>query len=339
MSELRDAGAPSIPRAQDRAGCRPLARCETRPDLSGSEVHQHQAAVGRAAHHVLRLHVAVDDARVVDRHQRPAQILSPRQRLARAARPLAVDRVVQRRAFDEIHPEAEPAAVHVGAVHHHHVGMPHAHQHAGFLEHAGAVGDVGLQQLQRDVVAQPEIAGEEHLAKVPSPTFLTSSKLPHRLPGETSSGPEASLADGSAGAGGAAVSALARESVEGSSLPICERWTSATPARICSSARSWEIVGSGCLAGSRRRSRVPSATASIRSFSGSSSAIARDTLQRESYSGCGCLSRSPVPAQLWAPALPARRLTISLSRRSMARFTAARAAFAFGFANASATSS
>ena len=166
MSELRDASGAVEQLGREierRSGPRPGAR--RTQDLSGSEVHQDQAAVARAAHHVLRLHVAVNDARVVHRRQRPAQVLSPSQRLAGAARPLAVDRVVQRRAFDEIHPEAEPAAVHVGAVHHHHVEMPHAHQHAGFLQHAGPVADVGLQQLQGHVVAQPEIAREEHFAK------------------------------------------------------------------------------------------------------------------------------------------------------------------------------
>ena len=99
------------------------------------------------------------------------------------------------------------------------------------------------------------------------------------------------------------------------------------------------MVGSWWLAGSRRRSRVPSATASIRSFNGSSSAIARDTPPRESYSCYGRLSRYRVLLSSDSSAPPERRLTISLSRRSMARFTAARAALAFGFARASATSS
>src|SRR4030095_9208064 len=78
----------------------------------------------------------------------------------------------ERFALDEIHPEADAAVVHVGAVDGHHVWMPDAGEAPRFVKNARrkiGSGDGGLEELQRDRVIQPGVAGAGDPAERPLP--------------------------------------------------------------------------------------------------------------------------------------------------------------------------
>ncbi len=96
---------------------------------------------------------------LVHRGERAAQLLADVDGFARAEAAVA-DSLLERVPLDEIHPEADTSVVAVCAVDHHHVGMPHSYQLAGFVQNLrgrGAVGSCGLEELQRARVIEPGV--------------------------------------------------------------------------------------------------------------------------------------------------------------------------------------
>ena len=87
------------------------------PRRRGTEIHEHDPAA-RRPHHVLRLDVAVNQPRAVDRGERAAQVQRHEHRLLRAERTPLGDDVLQRPALYQFHPQAHAAVGLVGVVHH-----------------------------------------------------------------------------------------------------------------------------------------------------------------------------------------------------------------------------
>ena len=77
------------------------------------------------------------------------------------------DTLFQCLSFYEVHPEADPAVMTVGAMNHDDVRVPDAHELAGLVQNLWgrrAVGDLGLEELQRSGVIQPGVERFIHLA-------------------------------------------------------------------------------------------------------------------------------------------------------------------------------
>ena len=103
--------------------------------LAGAKVHEDDAAAG-FAHDVLRLDVAVQEARTVDRGKRGADVESDERGLARAERTTRLDDLVERLAADELGPQTLAALVFLGAVHLDDVLVAKAGQTAGLFHDA-----------------------------------------------------------------------------------------------------------------------------------------------------------------------------------------------------------
>ena len=142
-----------------------------------TEIHQHGAPAA-LAQDVLRLHVSMDEAGGMHGRKRRAQILTDDDRFARTERAAGVDDVLERFAFDVLHPEPDAAVVLLGAVDLNDVRMPDAREPARLVQHAFVRRRIGLsrepdimEQLERDLTMQLRVPGTEHLARraVPDP--------------------------------------------------------------------------------------------------------------------------------------------------------------------------
>ena len=123
---------------------------------AGAEVHEDDAAA-LLAHDVVRLDVAVDEPLGVDGGERAAQRPADDDRLVGAVRAARVDLGGQRPPVHELHPQADPAVVLVGAVHDDDVRMLDAGEEAAFVEDPRrqiVAAEARRQQLHRDVPAE-----------------------------------------------------------------------------------------------------------------------------------------------------------------------------------------
>jgi len=134
---------------------------------TGAEVHEDGPPAG-LAHDVLRLDVAMHESGAVDGRERAADVDADDRRLARAHAPVGIDPLLQRLAFEELHPEADAAVVAVGAVDGNHVGVTNPREQTTLgdhrlLERLG-VGVLDAQELERDIPRELRIPRAIHRA-------------------------------------------------------------------------------------------------------------------------------------------------------------------------------
>ena len=129
-------------------------------DAAGAEVHQHHAAAA-IAHHVLRLDVAMQQAGRVHRGQRFAHLGPEQRRLAGAEPALLLDDLLERRALDQLHPEAGEAGGAGRAEHRDDAAVPDLGQQAAFVDDDHRL--VALRgfgdELERDLAIELRIPG------------------------------------------------------------------------------------------------------------------------------------------------------------------------------------
>ncbi len=166
---------------------RPRELIRTRSDLIAraprAKVHEDEPPA-LFAHDVLRLDVAMHEAGPMDRRHRATEILTDEHRFACAERALLAHQLFERRAADEVHPEAHAAVVRFGAVHHDHVRMADAGENAAFAQNplAQAAGRLfGLQELDRDLAVQLCIESAVDLAERAFADFLDQLQMAPRL--------------------------------------------------------------------------------------------------------------------------------------------------------------
>ena len=127
---------------------------------AGTEIHQHGPPPG-SAHDVLRLDVAVDQARSVNGGERPAEVDADEGRLAGAHRAVGVEPLLERLAFEELHPETDAALVRVGSVDVDDVGVAQPGEPASLGDHRlferRVFGTIRVQQLQRHLARELRI--------------------------------------------------------------------------------------------------------------------------------------------------------------------------------------
>ena len=126
-----NSGVPVMPRPRSSRGLVVVA---------GAEIHQHHAAAF-FAHHVAGRDVAMQEPGAVHRGQRAAQVRADGGRLARAQAALLLDEPMQRRAADELHPDADAPVAGLGAVHRDHVRMAHAGEQASLVDDARGIAE------------------------------------------------------------------------------------------------------------------------------------------------------------------------------------------------------
>ena len=157
------------------------------------EVHQDQSTVF-GLHQVLRLDVPVEEAGLVDRRERPAELDAHPGHLPVVESLLFAEDLLQVPPVDELHPETDPAVDLVRVVDGDDVGMADARQQAGFLENGGTfrpprralardgaarVGDsrrrlrlAGVEELDRHLAVELRVPGPEDLAEGSLPDAL-----------------------------------------------------------------------------------------------------------------------------------------------------------------------
>ena len=108
-----------------------------------AEVHQDDPAAG-LAHDVLRLDVAVQEARLVDGPERLAQIEAQDRGFLGAVGALCLDDLFQRAAIDEFHPEADRPSGAVGTENPDHVGMIDAREKPRLVDGGVFIGEAPL---------------------------------------------------------------------------------------------------------------------------------------------------------------------------------------------------
>ena len=102
---------------------------------AGAEIHQHQPAVV-GDHHVLRLDIAMQQARRVDRRHRATHLDADScDFLLRKCRPVA-KRLFERAALDELHPQPDAAVDPFSAVDRDDVRMADAGEQPAFFDDA-----------------------------------------------------------------------------------------------------------------------------------------------------------------------------------------------------------
>ncbi len=136
----------------------------------GSQVHQDDPPPG-LPHHVLRLHIAVDESCPVQGGQGTAKLLTDSRRFAGAHGPLLVEQLGQRAAVDDLHPDSDPPLLPLGSIDHDHVPLADAGEARPFrdrLAFGGALVNVPRpQELQGDLAVQARITRQEDLAELP----------------------------------------------------------------------------------------------------------------------------------------------------------------------------
>ena len=101
------------------------------------------------------------------RRERRAQVQPDERGLAAAERPARLNRLLERLAAHELHPQADAVVVLLGTVHLHHVRMTNARQPARLVEQSrvrlGVIAFV-VQQLQRDFAVKRRVPRAVDLA-------------------------------------------------------------------------------------------------------------------------------------------------------------------------------
>ena len=145
---------------------------------AGAEIHQHQPAV--VGHHdVLRFDIAVQEAGRVDRRHRAAQLDADPCDLRRRKRRALAERLFERAALDELHPQADASVDAFSAVDGDDVRMADAGEEPAFFDDRGRgpLGDVGRQQLQRDLAIQPGVPGAIDVAERAAPDAFEHAQV------------------------------------------------------------------------------------------------------------------------------------------------------------------
>ncbi len=128
-------------------------------ELSCTEIHEDDAAAVVRAHHVLRLHIAMNDAGAMHCGQRPAHLLSDAARFT-GTQPSFGHTRGQGFAVDEIHPEADATVMTVCPVNSDDVVVAYARQPARLVQKVGwlhAAFRFGFEQLQRNGMIEPRV--------------------------------------------------------------------------------------------------------------------------------------------------------------------------------------
>ncbi len=150
-----------------------------RPHFAGPEVHEHDSAAG-LAHDVLRLDIAMDEPRLVYRRHRTAQVRADEGRLVRAEHAALMQRLLEREAVDEFHPQAHGAFELVHPVHNHDVRMPDARKQTAFADD-GRRALRSLENLQRDFSLEARIPRQMDRSEAPFPDRATQlERTPRR---------------------------------------------------------------------------------------------------------------------------------------------------------------
>jgi hypothetical protein len=132
--------------------------------LCAAEVHQDDAAAD-FTHHVVRLDVAMHQARSMECGQRSTQIDADARDLARTHRPRFPHHLHQRAAFDVLHPDADVIRIALGAIDDHHVRVADARETARFVQRRLGIHAVLREKLHRDVAVQGRIPRPIHASK------------------------------------------------------------------------------------------------------------------------------------------------------------------------------
>ena len=136
--------------------------------VAGAEVHEHQPAAV-VEHDVLGLDVAMHQARGMDRRNRGTQVHAEPRDFGRRERAAAVERLLERAALDELHPQTDAPVDGLCAVDGDDIWMADAREQPPFLDDGGTraviVEDVRAQQLQSDLAIQARIPGAMNVAE------------------------------------------------------------------------------------------------------------------------------------------------------------------------------
>ena len=125
----------------------------------------------------------MDEPRLVHRCHRTAQVRADEGGLVRAEHAALMERLFEREAVDELHPESYGVVELVYPVHDHDVRMPDARKQPTFSDDArGPMRPP--ENLQRDFSLETRIPGQMHRSKAPLPDRATQlERTPRRWDG------------------------------------------------------------------------------------------------------------------------------------------------------------
>ncbi len=139
-----------------------------------AEVHQDDAP-GLLAHHVAGLHVAVDEAGVVDGGERAAHVLADEHGFARAEHALQLQHVFERLALHEFHAEADAAFLFLDFEDADDVRLADLRERAAFTQQLRAqtiVGQMTMEDLDGNLAFELRIPGAIDAAEAAFADFL-----------------------------------------------------------------------------------------------------------------------------------------------------------------------
>ena len=161
-----------------RGAGQPVA-CGVAQLATGPEVHEHDPPV-TGDHHVLRFDVPVQQSGLVNGGHCGTELAADRQRLRLGELPSVTDRLFERLAVDEFHPQAHAIADPLSAVNRGDVGMAHASQETPFFDDGRGSGFVcggcGRQELQGHFPVEPCVPGAIDLSESATSDWLENTK-------------------------------------------------------------------------------------------------------------------------------------------------------------------
>lgn len=128
---------------------------------AGAQIHEHDAP-SALAEHISGLDIAVEQAGRVHGGQCAREVQADEQGLLRAEHAVAREDLVERVAFQKLHPDASHPVMTVGAEHSDNMRVIEAGEEAALLEGFVTRLRIRCEQLERDLSGEPRVPGAIH---------------------------------------------------------------------------------------------------------------------------------------------------------------------------------